>query len=125
MEAVHCHIASACNFCVSKTILPRFLRGTLLIVRRLLRGTLLIVRRLLRGTLLIVRRLLRGTLLIVRRLLRGTLLTGSPLTARHSADRFAAYCAANTNGTFTVVVPLERGNDQVCTRRSMQLARPR
>ena len=35
------------------------------------------------------------------------------------------YCAANTNGTFTVVAPDDGGNDQLRTRLSMQVAKPR
>jgi len=35
------------------------------------------------------------------------------------------YCAAKTNGTLTVVVPLEAGNCQPRTRAAMQLERPR
>jgi hypothetical protein len=35
------------------------------------------------------------------------------------------YCAANTNGTFTVVVPLDLGNCQLRTLLEMQFANPR
>jgi len=35
------------------------------------------------------------------------------------------YCAANTNGTLTVVAPLDAGNCQLLTRLVMQLANPR
>lgn len=38
---------------------------------------------------------------------------------------FSAYCAANTNGTLTVVDPLEAGKRQLRTLLEIQLASPR
>ncbi len=50
----------------------------------------------------------------------------SRLAANHSRGRrLVGYCAAKTNGTFTVVTPLDAGNRQPRTRDAMQLERPR
>ena len=49
---------------------------------------------------------------------------GIPVSA-DALSTLQPHCAANTNGTLTVVSPLEAGNRHARTRLVMQLARPR